>query len=61
MLSLCCLCPPFLQAWERVVQLQFGERPGDPPLYSLYCEVMSRYVIPPILLHCCEDVQSCLK
>lgn len=31
------------QAWERVLQLQFGERLGAPPTRSLYCEVMARY------------------
>jgi hypothetical protein len=34
---------PLLQAWERVVALRFAGRPGEPPLYSLYCEVMARY------------------
>lgn len=29
--------------WERVVDLQFGRRPGDPPQWHLYAEIMSRY------------------
>ena len=31
------------QLWERVIQLQFGKRPGDKPTRSLYCEIMARY------------------
>eukprot|EP00775_Hariotina_reticulata_P013451 gene13451-13577_t len=30
-------------AWERVMQLDFGVRPGEPPSRSLLCEVMAKY------------------
>eukprot|EP00878_Enallax_costatus_P010306 GHUV01010756.1.p1 GENE.GHUV01010756.1~~GHUV01010756.1.p1 ORF type:complete len:558 (+),score=193.14 GHUV01010756.1:1099-2772(+) len=29
--------------WERVVQLDFGTRPGDAPSRQLFCEVMAKY------------------
>jgi predicted ribosome quality control (RQC) complex YloA/Tae2 family protein len=29
--------------WERVVDLQFAKRPGDPPQWHLYVEVMGKY------------------
>jgi predicted ribosome quality control (RQC) complex YloA/Tae2 family protein len=29
--------------WERVLDLQFGRRPGEPPLCHLYVEIMSKY------------------
>ena len=29
--------------WERVVDLQFARRPGDPPLWHLYVEIMGKY------------------
>ncbi len=29
--------------WERVLDLQFGRRPGEPPLWHLYVEIMSKY------------------
>lgn len=29
--------------WERVLDLQFGKRPGEPPLCHLYVEIMSKY------------------
>lgn len=29
--------------WERAVDLQFGRRPGDEPLWHLYMEVMGKY------------------
>jgi predicted ribosome quality control (RQC) complex YloA/Tae2 family protein len=29
--------------WERVLDLQFAQRPGDPVLWHLYVEVMGRY------------------
>jgi predicted ribosome quality control (RQC) complex YloA/Tae2 family protein len=32
-----------LTPWERVVDLQFGQRPGDPPLWHLYVEIMGKY------------------
>lgn len=30
-------------AWERVMDLQFAQRPGDPVLYHLFVEVMGKY------------------
>jgi predicted ribosome quality control (RQC) complex YloA/Tae2 family protein len=30
-------------AWERVLDLQFAQRPGDPVLWHLYLEVMGQY------------------
>ncbi len=29
--------------WERVVDLQFGKRPGDPPLWHLFVEIMGKH------------------
>lgn len=29
--------------WERVIDLQFARRPGEPPLWHLYAEVMGKY------------------
>ncbi|OCQ94605.1 hypothetical protein BCD67_03745 [Oscillatoriales cyanobacterium USR001] len=29
--------------WERVIDLQFAHRPGEPPLWHLYIEIMSKY------------------
>jgi len=29
--------------WERALDLQFARRPGDPPLWHLYVEVMNKY------------------
>jgi predicted ribosome quality control (RQC) complex YloA/Tae2 family protein len=29
--------------WERVVDLQFAKRPGDPPQWHLYVEIMGKY------------------
>ncbi|PZO44685.1 MAG: hypothetical protein DCF17_03715 [Shackletoniella antarctica] len=29
--------------WERAIDLQFGPRPGDPPQWHLYVEVMGKY------------------
>jgi len=29
--------------WERVVDLQFAERPGESPLWHLYVEIMGKY------------------
>lgn len=29
--------------WERVLDFQFGKRPGDPPLWHLYVEIMGKY------------------
>jgi hypothetical protein len=28
--------------WERVVQLDFGSRPGEAPSRSVFCEVMAK-------------------
>jgi len=32
-----------LSPWERVVDLRLAKRPGDPPIYHLYLEVMGKY------------------
>lgn len=32
-----------LAPWERVLDLQFAKRPGDPPLWHLYVEIMGKY------------------
>ncbi len=32
-----------LAPWERVIDLQFSQRPGDPPLWHLYVEIMGKY------------------
>ncbi len=32
-----------LQPWERVINLAIAKRPGDPPLYHLFLEVMGKY------------------
>lgn len=29
--------------WERALDLQFAQRPGDPPLWHLYVEIMGKY------------------
>ncbi len=29
--------------WERAIDIQFGPRPGDPPQWHLYVEVMGKY------------------
>lgn len=29
--------------WERVLDFQFARRPGDPPLWHLYVEIMGKY------------------
>ena len=29
--------------WERVLDLQFARRPGEPPLWHLYVEIMGKY------------------
>ena len=29
--------------WERAINLQFGPRPGDPPQWHLYVEIMGKY------------------
>ncbi|MCW6037822.1 NFACT family protein, partial [Spirulina subsalsa FACHB-351] len=32
-----------LAPWERVLDLQFAQRPGDPPLWHIYLEIMGKY------------------
>jgi predicted ribosome quality control (RQC) complex YloA/Tae2 family protein len=32
-----------LAPWERVIDLQFARRPGEPPLWHLYVEIMGNY------------------
>ncbi|MBV5257727.1 fibronectin/fibrinogen-binding protein [Synechococcus moorigangaii CMS01] len=32
-----------IQPWERVVDFQFGSRPGDPPQWHLYVEIMGKH------------------
>lgn len=32
-----------ISPWERVVDLQFAKRPGDPPLWHLYVEIIGKY------------------
>ncbi|MGP1387079.1 MAG: Rqc2 family fibronectin-binding protein [Thainema sp.] len=32
-----------VEPWERVVDLQFGQRPGDEPIWHLYVEIMGQY------------------
>jgi len=32
-----------ISPWERVIDLQFGRRPGDPVLWHLYLEIMGKY------------------
>jgi len=34
---------PNVAPWERVVDLQFARRPGEPPLWHLYVEIMGKY------------------
>jgi len=29
--------------WERVLDLQFSQRPGDPPIWHLYAEIQGKY------------------
>ncbi|ACK64417.1 Fibronectin-binding A domain protein [Rippkaea orientalis PCC 8801] len=29
--------------WERVIDLQFAKRPGDPPVWHLFVEIMGKY------------------
>ncbi len=33
----------FVAPWERVVDLQFARRPGEPALWHLYVEIMGKY------------------
>lgn len=33
----------FIQPWERVIDLQFGLRPNDPPQWHLYVEIMGKH------------------
>ncbi|MEG4960737.1 MULTISPECIES: NFACT RNA binding domain-containing protein [unclassified Microcoleus] len=30
-------------SWERVIDLQFAKRPGEPPLWHLFAEIMGKY------------------
>ena len=32
-----------VSAWERVIDLQFAKRPGEPALWHLYAEIMGKY------------------
>lgn len=32
-----------IENWERVVDLQFANRPNDPPIWHLYVEIMGKY------------------
>jgi predicted ribosome quality control (RQC) complex YloA/Tae2 family protein len=32
-----------IAAWERVIDLQFAQRPGEEPLWHLYVEIMGKY------------------
>jgi predicted ribosome quality control (RQC) complex YloA/Tae2 family protein len=32
-----------IASWERVLDLQFGRRPGDPAIFHLYVEIMGKY------------------
>jgi len=32
-----------LAAWERVLDLQFAQRPGEPPRWHLYAEIIGKY------------------
>ncbi|MGK7958625.1 MAG: NFACT family protein [Crocosphaera sp.] len=32
-----------ISPWERVVDLQFGKRPGDQPVWHLFVEIMGKY------------------
>ena len=34
---------PIIAPWERVVDLQFARRPGEPALWHLYVEIMGKY------------------
>jgi predicted ribosome quality control (RQC) complex YloA/Tae2 family protein len=34
---------PLISPWERVIDFQFAARPGDPPLWHLYAEIMTKY------------------
>ncbi|MGI0488743.1 Rqc2 family fibronectin-binding protein [Pantanalinema rosaneae CENA516] len=40
-LALIAIAP--IAPWERVLDLQFGRRPGDPALWHLYLEIMGKY------------------
>jgi predicted ribosome quality control (RQC) complex YloA/Tae2 family protein len=40
-LALVAIAP--LAPWERAIDLQFGPRPGDPPQWHLYVEIMGKY------------------
>jgi len=42
------------QAWERVVQLSLGKRPGTPATLHIYFEIMGRYAI-----HLAKELRRC--
>ena len=42
------------QAWERVVQLSLGKRPGTPATLHIYFEIMGRYAI-----HLAKKLRRC--
>jgi predicted ribosome quality control (RQC) complex YloA/Tae2 family protein len=33
----------FIAPWERAIDLQFANRPNDPPIWHLYVEIMGKY------------------
>ncbi|MEP0883164.1 NFACT RNA binding domain-containing protein [Trichocoleus sp. ST-U3] len=35
--------PSAIAPWERVIDLQFAKRPGDPAIWHLYVEIMGKY------------------
>jgi len=41
--GLALIAMPLLAPWERVVDFQFASRPGDPPLWHLYAEIMGKH------------------
>lgn len=41
--GLALIAMPLLSPWERVIDFQFAPRPGDPPLWHLYAEIMGKY------------------
>ncbi|KAF6261230.1 fibronectin-binding protein A N-terminus-domain-containing protein [Scenedesmus sp. NREL 46B-D3] len=53
--------------WERVVQLDFGSRPGEAPSRSVFCEVMAKYSNAVLtsgdgsVLHCAYQVGAAMS
>jgi len=45
----------FIAPWERVLDLQFARRPGDPILWHLYVEIMGPPPPPPPAIECPSD------